>query len=708
MTVGAPARVRLLAALLALVPPVRGGAQELVPLEVRVHERGVERPVAGAQVVVGDSGGSGGLTDAAGAWRGRVAPGRHRVRVRSIGFAPHEGSVRVDAAGAAGGAEYLAALDPVIVPLGAVIVTAARRAQRLADAVVETELLTRRDLERGGASDLGAALVEQTGIQLDGGVPAGAGVQVRGFDSRRVLILVDGQPVAGRINGNFDLSRLSLGSVERVEVVKGPQSILYGSEAMGGVINIITRSAPVSTLDAGLAALAGSHGRREVSAEGGWQKRGLAGFASAGARSIDLAPGIAGQNATYARRWNGSARVRAGSDSTATVDAGAMLVSEEQRYRTGQLFQFSDNTQSAARVTASRRVGLSNLAGTFSASSFEHLSRSSTAAVPATDSGARDRQHLLQAEGVWNGVVGASLIDAGLTLKRESIRADRLRRDSEELTSVEPFAQATIAVGSVSVTPGIRLSWSDRWGSFRAPRLAMLYRPAESLALRASVGRGFRAPDFKELYLEFVNDAAGYAVRGNPDLTPERSTTLSAGAEWTTERMYARGTLFHNDYRDFIETGAPDVSGTYTYDNVSRGWTRGIELEGGVALGAWRLDGGAELLRSRDQATGTPLLGRPSTTVRLRLDAPLSALIRGGVSATYTGSTPIARDASGNISRDRSGFTRVDARLARPLPGGLELSSGVTNLLDRRLDGEWPGFTGRQIYVQLRWRRAAD
>lgn len=684
------------------IAAAQGIARERAPsatLEVRVIDRESSQPVEGAEILLGDTPAAAGRTNREGDWRGSARIGGQRLRVRRLGYLLHESRLDVSAAPA----RAIVRLAPSIIPLGAVVVTAARREQRLADAVVETELISRAELERTGATDVAAALVERSGLQLDGGVPAGAGVQMRGFDSRRVLVLIDGQPLVGRVNGNLDLSRLPLSSIERVEIVKGPQSILYGSEAMGGVVNLITRSAPESGTTGSLTVLSGSRGRREASAEGGWRRGALAATSDAGARSVDLAPGLAGDAGTHARRWNGAVRLRWESEAGSWAEGSALGIDERQRYRTGQLFHFGDNTQLGVRLAAGGEIGLSRLSATLSASSFEHLSRSSTRGVPVSDSGARDRQRLLQGELLWNGILGSTLIDAGVALRQESIEADRLTAESHDLFGVEPFAQATTTVGAFHVSPGVRLSWNERWGDFVAPRLAVLMRASESLALRASVGRGFRAPDFKELYLRFVNDAAGYAVIGNPDLRPERSTSASLGAEWTGGRSYVRATAFANEYRDFIETGAPDVTGTYTYANVARGWTRGVEVEGGLLAGTWRLDGGADLLRTRDVATGTPLLGRPTYTLRLGASGPAVAGVQGGITATYTGATPVSRGADGRISEERGGFFRLDARLMRQLRPGLELSAGATNALDRRLGEAWPGFTGRQLFAQVRW-----
>src|SRR5690606_36535992 len=127
----------------------------------------------------------------------------------------------------------------------------------------------------------------------------------------------------------------------------------------------------------------------------------------------------------------------------------------------------------------------------------------------------------------------------------------------------------------------------------------------------------FRAPSFKELYMEFLNTGPGfgYAVRGNPDVLPETSTSISAGAEWDAGRAYVRAQVFHNRFDDFIETrlagDSADVT-VYAYGNIAEGTTAGVELEGAVVLGLARLNAGYGYLRTRDSATGASLLGRPA------------------------------------------------------------------------------------------------
>jgi outer membrane receptor for ferrienterochelin and colicins len=634
-----------------------------------------------------------------------VLTGRRAVRVRYPGYAPRELTVDVTDGRVA---SLNVALDQAIIPLGAVVVTAARREQRLADAIVETELIAARELRRSGASDVAGAITERAGIQLDGGVPAGAGAQIRGFDSRRILVLLDGQPMIGRLNGNFDLSRLPLTSVERIEVVKGPQSTLYGSDAMGGVINIITRRPPEeNALTGTLASTLGSAGRREVSAEAGWRRSNLSAVTSGGHRGIDLAPGVSGDQGTFARRWDGLATVRYEPDSSHRYEAGAVLVGERQRYSTGQLFHFGDNTQIASHLSGVTPLGGGRLTSTISLSRFEHLSRASTGGAPVSDSGARDLQTLLHGSALYSALVGPGAVDAGIDVRQEMIDADRVQGETSQIRAFEPFVQYAWTVGGVQLSPGMRLTASDRWGQFLAPRIAAMWRPRPALALRGTVGRGFRAPDFKELYYDFVNSSAGYAVRGNPDLKAEASTSVSLGVEWDGAALYAHVAAFANGYRNFIEFREPDAAGVYTYGNISRGRTTGLEAEGGIFVRSWRVDASGAWMQTRDNATGLPLLGRPASTLRLTADGPLPLGLHTALSGSWIGRTAIDRSAAGGTT-ERPSFARVDVRLVRSLPGNLEAAAGVTNLLDRGLGVAWPGFTGRQLYLSMTWRSSGN
>lgn len=680
-------------------------AQAAEALHGRVVEAGSGAPVAGATVQV--EGTDFAATSAAdGRWRlAPLAPGEHRLRVRHLGFAERVVAVAVPRAD---GAELTVALAPAALPLDAVVVTAARRMQRLADAALTTEVVTRREIEQSGLADLSGVLVQRLGIQLEGGHPAGEGIMLQGLGSERVLVLLDGQPLVGRISGKVDLSRIPASMVERVEVVKGPQSSLYGSDAMGGVVNVITRSAGTERFSASADATTGTQGRVDVATG----MRGTAGpvryLVDAGRRAAELTPGRAEEGDALAERRDALVKLGWAPDPALRVEAAALLLDERQRWQGGQLFTFADNRQWGARLGAEWTRGAHRVAPSFHWSEFHHLSRRATGPRPVDGTGESEVQRLLEGELLWNLALGAHALDAGVEAKREEIASDRVAGHGRTLHAVEPFAQATWALGALQLVPGARLSWSEQWGTHLTPRVAALFRPLPSLALRGSVGRGYRAPAFKELYMEFLNlgSGTGYAVRGNPQLRPETSTNLSLGAEWAQGPAYLRGQLFHNRFEDFIETRlAGDSSGItlYTYGNVADGFTRGAEVEAGVAFAGVRAEAGYGWLRARDSRTGEPLLGRPAHSGQLSLEYGARRGPRVALTGVYTGETPVRRTETGVA--ERGAFLRFDARLAQALPRGLRLSLGARNLFDAR-PAEWPGFTGRHLYLSLGWRTA--
>lgn len=705
----------LLAGGLALCAPLRAaGAQTPARLSGIVVNAATGARLDGAEVrFLADSGADSVVmrADARGGFNAVLPhPGRYTLRVRRVGYAAAALAVDVESAPDRV-SSIVVALDEAPYALDQVVVTAARREQRLADAVTTTEVVTRADIERTGASDLASVLVEQTGIELQGGHPAGAGLMLQGLGSERVLVLLDGQPIAGRISGVFDVSRIPTSAVERIEVVKGPQSTLYGTDAMGGVVNIVTKTPAAGTVGASLAATGGTQARRDGTAGLTLGRGALSSRWDVSYRSTETAPGRAEADGSLAARTDGAAKLRWAPDSARMVEASVLALDERQRWRTSSFYNFGDNRQWSGRLTGAWQQGRHRFSPTLYASIFDHRSRASTEPKPiAGDTGQRQRQRIYQGEllyGARLGRTGAHALDLGAQLRRDETETQRVTGGLRSLVTIEPFAQLDVAATSrLSLVPGVRVSRSAQWGTHVTPRLASRWRATDRLTLRASSGEGFRAPDFKELFMFFQNTSAGYAVYGNPDLRPETSRNATAGAEWAGGRGFVRGQLFWNRFRDFIETrvttppGEPPV---FRYFNVDDGSTRGAELETGLVLAGWRLEGGYSGLATRDDATGRPLLGRPSHSGRLLVARTLPLGLRTSVSAIATGRTPMQRNvATGAITSWRDPFARVDARLARTLRGGAELVLGADNLFDQR-PAEWAGFTGRHVYTTLTW-----
>ena len=655
------------------------------------------RPIAQAFVRYAE-GGASTYTDAAGNWT--LPRTGARVVVSSIGYR------EVTAATPADERHLRIVLPALPFSLEQVVVTAGRRTQRLADVAVSTEVLSRAEIEATGASDLAGVLSGHTGITVEGGHPVGAGVMLQGLGAERVLVLLDGQPVIGRISGKLDLGRIPAASIARIEIVKGPQSTLYGSEAMGGVVNVITRTPIAQQLDGGVTTTYGARGRLDLAGHvvGKLDRVGYA--VDAGRRSIELVQGVASTAGTFATQYNGAAKLQWQVGAHTTGAASGTFLQEEQRWQTGQLYSFADNRQWSAQLGGTHMRGAHRFAPNLYVTEFRHDARRSTRPQAPNGNADTELQRLLEAELLYGFSGPAIAIDAGIEVRRESITSDRILAKQRSLDGAEPFAQVTLQRGAVSIVPGVRMSWSDQWGSHWTPRVAALIRPTEQLAVRASLGSGYRAPSFKELYMAFLNTApgAGYRVEGNADLRPESSWNAGGGVEWAGERVYARLNGFYNSFDDFIETRELAPSGgltVFTYGNVESGWTSGTEVELGAAFGGTRAELAYNHTRTRNTTDDRELLNTPQHTARLALLQELPLELRGGITARLTGATAVAFEENGAVRR-RSAFQRIDAFAARSLPGGMEVRVGIDNLLDAQ-PADFPGFMGRQFHITFEW-----
>ncbi len=698
--------VVLCSAVLTIGTAARARAQDGAPRAVRVEDGATGRALEAARVlsVVGTD-----TLRVATDARGIAMVPSDRLHggvllVRRLGFAPAQRAAATAADRNSAADTVQIALTPLALSLDATVVTAARREQRLADAVVPVELISRRQIEETGATDVAAVLTERLGIQLDRGLPGNSGVQLQGLGSQRVLVLIDGQPLVGRIGGTLDLSRLSANNVDRIEVVKGPQSTLYGSDAMGGVINIVTRRPDTGDMEARLQAVGGSLGRSDMLGTVLANRGATDVVLDVGMRRQALTPGVADAAGTFVDRYDVSPSVAFRPVDGLSLQAGGVFTGERQRYRTGPLFRFVDRDQLAARVGAEYVHNRHRIGALLYRSRFDHLARASTFDTPQGDLGDRDRQQLSELEVTYAGPTPIGQLDAGIEVRRESIVADRVDGMRQHWDLVEPFAQVGLVFGRLAVTPGVRYTNNSQWGSTLAPRLAALWQATDEVRVRASAGRGFRAPDFKELFLSFANAQAGYAVVGNTLLRPETSENVQLHVERVGIRTFVRASVFDNQLEQFIQFVQTEDAGVFTYENVDRAWTRGVEFESGFTHDRWRVEGGYSHLRTRDLGSGLELLSRPRHSGRLSVSA--GNLVGGRMAATlvHTGATATGRNEIGVTTSEQPAFTRLDLRGARPIGGGLELSVGVDNLFNRTLGADWPGYTGRLWYAGLAWQ----
>lgn len=597
------------------------------------------------------------------------------------------------------------ALDEILVTVGA-------RSLRRSEIAIPVESIEATEIAAAGAASVDRLLGELPAVQIIGNAPTGANLVIRGIGGARVLVLLDGQPVTGTLIENRDLSRMSLAGSDRVEIVKGPLSSLYGSDALGGVVNVITRLPPPGfRLDA--RALSGGRGRQEAEATasgGGRLRYGVTG----GWRQEDQVPGVVsgGQDA-FARVWDLRSRLRFAVTDDWEVRGGLTYLRERQRWPVGGGFSgFNDNTGLSGWVETRQSTGPGEWSARLFAEDYEHLYRSARGDAPfAGDRENAQRERLVKATAGYATTRGDHDFDVGIEVAARQIRSpDKLVEDRASDDQAALFAQDAWRLGAAVVTSGMRYTRNSRWGSNLSPSLGLTRPLGERLHVRAAVARGFRAPSFKELGWRHVNLGAGYLVEGHSDLQPERSWSVSAGAEWRpVENVVVDAEVYSNRIEDLVELGfvgnAPSGLVVYSPRNLTDAVTQGIELslrtlfgEGEFSVGYAYLDAYAGAAREpldrrashagRARATWTP-----DTLPGLRLDGTLH----------FTGSAPIVLTLPDGVTvpaGTQERFTAVNLQAALPVAGNVELLVGVDNLFDARPEG-WQGIIERRFRLSV-------
>jgi len=500
------------------------------------------------------------------------------------------------------------------------IVTTASRSDRvLEDATSSVQVIDREAIESTNGTTIADLLSTEGGLEFERSLGR-TGVIMQGLDPAYVLILIDGRRALGRVNGTVDLSAIRLDDVEQVEIVKGPQSALYGADALGGVINIITRNP--SRTEVSASATAGSHERLDVSA------------------------GLSTKSGVYSGRFNADFSHHDGytlTPETLTKEGPSLLFARATQrselalgsttFKAHTSYQVRD-TERVDELQSGAIIDRKNRAEEFSAGIQPTLVLSPDVAMNiAVDYGylrdqfANDQrrsnaldllesttEHLAEFRGSIDAFAGSHRLVAGMDLIFHTLESERLQERGERIR-VAAFAQDEWYLSTaplVSLMPAMRAEFDTQFGPRFTPKLAGRWDIAEHLTLRAGVGMGYRAPEFRELLLHFDNRSVGYVIRGNPDLEPETSIGLNLGVEWSPARTFTVATsAYRNDLRNMI--GFQTVSELpleFSYVNIAEAMTMGVETALKLRGQSWSSTATLVFEDTEDRSLGLPLEGR--------------------------------------------------------------------------------------------------
>lgn len=588
--------------------------------------------------------------------------------------------------------------------LDAVVVTATRTAITADESLAPVEVLDAETIRRSQARSLVDLLRGRAGVNLtnQGGAGKLTTLSLRGAETDQVLVLIDGVRVGSATSGLTALQDLPVEMIERIEIVRGPRSSLYGSEALGGVIQIFTRR------DRGAATFrfnlgAGSHGHREGGLGVGGS--GAVSESTSGWFGIDASlqrtdgidacrgagfPVFAGCFVDGQTDRDGYRRhafsLRGGLDIGERVEltAQALRVSGENDYDGG----FVDNSEIVQRVLGAHLRWRATEAIDLRFGVGSHLDRSDNFLgdapqglfVTRRDSASAQADialaddHLLSFGADWlRDRVGG---ETGYVVGRRANRA--------------AFAQYQGRFGAQDVQLAMRRDDNDQFGGETTGNVAWGLSFAERWRITAGYGTAFKAPSFNELYFP------GF---GNPALQPESSRTLEAGIGWRGERASLRLDAFATRAEDLIAFNAA----TFSPDNIERARLHGAELRfDGEALG-WTLGASASWLRTENRAPGPnrgkDLPRRAGETLRIELDRAF-----GDFSLGFTGLAEGQRWDDLANRRRLDGFATLDVRAEYRFGRDWTVQGRVANLFDERYEtAAFYRQPGREYFVSLRF-----
>lgn len=596
------------------------------------------------------------------------------------------------------------------------VVTAAGFEQRLEDAPASITVIPGEVLRKRAIQDLGDAVRDVEGVTVSGGANE-SNITIRGMPGDYTLILVDGKRQGGRdsrVNGNGGYEQSFVppaAAIERIEVIRGPMSSLYGSDAIGGVINIITRK--VSKTWGGT--LSYDYAARQHRDQGNANNTQF--FLNG-----PLVPDVLGLQ-VWGRYLNrqGDENVQTTNGFTAAdhKDITARLAFSPTDKQTflleggvsrlkngdGVSPNWSTREQKNNRDHWSlTHEGQWDWATSTLAFSQEETSREGLASSTQTDVLGRKPT-------IKNSVFDAKLVmptlyhttTAGAQWQENALtdwnQGDGTRQDHRySVVQKALFLEDEWRMAeSFSLTGGLRLDNHEQYGNHYSPRIYGIWYVTDEWTIKGGVARGFKAPEIRAVIDGYaVLRRNTWAMLGNPDLKPETSTNYELSAMWSNrDDLSASATVFYNDFKDKLSTVTTDTrwNGYIVMDrvNIDKAEIRGVEVTGSWQITpAWSLKGNYTFVDSEQKSgsnAGAPLALTPKHKASVRSEWDMTGDTQFWAAANYYGKefgTSVTDEAAPD-------YTTADIGVSHQLTKRVTLNGAVYNLGDKRLDDETYG-----------------
>lgn len=495
------------------------------------------------------------------------------------------------------------------------VVTATRTERALSSLPLPITIITAEAIAKSGVTRLNEILNEQTGIILIPDESGFEGIQMQGLDAAYTMILIDGVPLVGRSSGVLDLSRVSVGNIERIEIVKGASSALYGSEAMGGVINVITKRPKKDILEGSFSYRYATFNTNDANANILWKKKKFSAnlftnFYSTDGYDLDKTTALKNVESFY----------------NYTIQPKLYYDFSENLKLTVSNRFYNQKMNNVALIEAETYKGDAKENEWNSQIKFDHKWNSklySEYELYTTnyknDSFLNDQNDVFYDRTYYNQwlfrpeirttlSINDDKLTGGIGLNYESL--DRTYFDKDvKFNSQYVFIQYDYnPTEKWNILAGFRYDNHSEYASQLSPKLAVNYKFNENFSLKGSVGYGYKAPDFRQLFFDFTNPSVGYTVLGynvaedrlnqlesegqilkridgisfDEPLEAESAVNYNFGTFYKKNKLRFDVNAFYNSINNLIDTGivAQKNNGqnVFSYFNRSKVFTYGAEF----------------------------------------------------------------------------------------------------------------------------------
>lgn len=498
-----------------------------------------------------------------------------------------------------------AQIDKKIQDLEELVVTGQYEANSLSKTVQKVRVIDAKRIELQGAFTLQQVLVNELNIRIIQDPILGSSMQLQGVGGNNIKVLVDGVPVVGRENGSIDLSQINLNNVERIEFVEGPMSVNYGTDALGGVINIITKKQLAARQTFKVGTYAESIGQYNFDGSAG-ASNSKYGLQISGGRNFFK--GYSEDPESRDKLWNPRTQYNG------EVSLNKFYENGNLRW-TNQFFHEKVSDRGVPNIDWTQAVALDKYYYTTRYSSsvffdkkfdgkrnvsilgsynfyqrrfntyFKDLVNLTEEIVPSAFENDTSNFHQLMSRGTYANVALSSKVkyQLGYEFNHEFAIGSRIVDQKQNMGDYNLFMSAELKpLSRLLIRPAFRVIYHTKYQAPFVPSLNLKYDLTDDIILRASYARGFRAPTLKELYLMFVD--ASHNIKGNPNLEAETSNNIQLGATYTykleSKVFRFEPNLFYNQIQNLIELARVGNGNTvaYQYVNINSFTSAGLSL----------------------------------------------------------------------------------------------------------------------------------